>query len=117
MGSIDARGESLGMMKQSTDTLGLDHAAVRDSFSRAAATYDAAAVLQASVRNELLDRLHLVRLQPAAVIDLGAGTGHATLELSRRYRRSRVLAADLAEGMLREAGRRRSLLHRFGRVG
>lgn len=105
------------MMKQSTDTLGLDHAAVRDSFSRAAATYDAAAVLQASVRNELLDRLHLVRLQPAAVIDLGAGTGHATLELKRRYRRSRVLAADLAEGMLREAGRRRSLLHRFGRVG
>jgi malonyl-CoA O-methyltransferase len=104
-------------MKQSTDTLGLDHAAVRDSFSRAAATYDAAAVLQANVRNELLDRLQLVKLQPAAVIDLGAGTGHAALALKRRYRSSRVVAADLAEGMLREAGRRRSWLQRFDRVG
>ena len=51
------------------------------------------------------------------MIDLGAGTGHATLELKRRYRRSRVLAADLAEGMLREAARRRSFLHRFDRIG
>jgi malonyl-CoA O-methyltransferase len=104
-------------MKQSTDTLGLDHGAVRDSFSRAAATYDAAAVLQSQVRNELLDRLDLVKLQPAVVVDLGAGTGRATLELKRRYRGSRVIAADLAEGMLREAGRRQSLLRRFDRVG
>jgi malonyl-CoA O-methyltransferase len=99
------------------DTLGLDHDVVRDSFSRAAASYDAAAVLQAQVRNELLDRLDLVKLEPEVVMDLGAGTGHATLELKRRYRGSRVVAADLAEGMLREAGRRQSLLRRFDRVG
>ena len=100
-----------------TVTLGLDHDVVRDSFSRAAASYDAAAVLQAQVRNELLDRLDLVKLEPAVVVDLGAGTGHATLELKRRYRGSRVVAADLAEGMLREAGRRQTLLRRFDRVG
>jgi malonyl-CoA O-methyltransferase len=94
----------------------LDHAAVRDSFSRAAGRYDDAAVLQSQVRRELLDRLGLVKLEPAVVVDLGAGTGHATLELKRRYRRSRVVAADLAEGMLREARRRRTLLRRFDLV-
>ena len=43
---------------------------MRASFSRAAATYDAAAVLQARVRGELLERLDLVRLEPAVVLDL-----------------------------------------------
>jgi malonyl-CoA O-methyltransferase len=102
---------------KSGDALGLDHAAVRDSFSRAASGYDAAAILQAQVREELLDRLGLVKLEPAVVLDLGAGTGHASLELKRRYRRSRVIATDLAAGMLREARHRQTLLRRFDRVG
>lgn len=100
-----------------TDRLDLDHGAIRESFSRAAGSYDAAAILQARVRNELLERLDLVRLQPAVVLDLGAGTGHATLELKKRYRGARVIAADLAEGMLREAGRRQTFLRRFDRLG
>ncbi len=100
-----------------SDRLDIDRGAVRASFSRAAATYDAAAVLQARVRGELLERLDLVRLEPAVVLDLGAGTGHATQALRRRYRRARVIAADLAPGMLREAGRRQALLRRFDRLG
>ncbi len=100
-----------------THPLDIDRTAVRGSFSRAASTYDAAAVLQARVRGELLGRLELVRLDPAVVLDLGAGTGHATLELKRRYRRARVVAADLAPGMLREAGRRQTLWRRFDRLG
>jgi len=89
---------------------------VRRAFDRAAGRYDASAVLQTTVRAELLERLALVRLEPAAVLDIGAGTGQAALELKRRYPRSRVIAADLAEGMLREAGRRQRLLRRFDRV-
>lgn len=89
---------------------------VRRSFGRAAHDYDAAAVLQAEVRKELLERLDLVRLVPGVVVDLGAGTGHASLELKRRYRSSQVVAIDLAEGMLREATRRQTLLRRFRRV-
>ena len=100
-----------------SEAIGIDHAAVRKSFTRAAGSYDAAAVLQARVRNELLDRLQLVRLEPSVVVDLGAGTGRATLELKKRYRRARVVAVDLAEGMLREAGHRQTLLRRFDRVG
>lgn len=94
----------------------IDGREVRRSFGRAAHEYDAAAILQARVRRELLDRLELVRLEPAVVLDLGAGTGHATIELKRRYRSAQVIALDLAEGMLREATRRQTLLRRFRRV-
>lgn len=95
----------------------LERRRVRDSFSRAAGHYDAAAVLQKTVRDELLERLDLVRLEPQGVLDLGAGTGQGSIALKRRYRRARVVAVDLAEGMLREAGRRQTWLRRFDRVG
>ena len=94
----------------------IDRRRVRRSFAHAAPSYDAAAVLQARVRDELLQRLDVVRLEPAVVLDLGAGTGHASLALKRRFRSSQVVALDLAEGMLREAGRRQTLLRRFRRV-
>ena len=89
---------------------------VRRAFGRAAADYDAAAELQQRVRGELLERLDLVRIEPAAVLDLGTGTGHAALALKRRYPKAQVVALDLAESMLREAGRRQTLLRRFRRV-
>lgn len=99
-----------------SDPFVIDTARVRRSFGRAADAYDAAAVLQARVREELLGRLDLVRLEPVAVLDLGAGTGHASLALKRRYPSSRVVALDVAEGMLRSARRRQTLLRRFVRV-
>jgi len=99
-----------------SDPYDIDLARVRRSFGLSARAYDAAAVLQQRVRDELLERLDVVRLEPAVVLDLGAGTGHASLALKRRYRSSQVIALDLAEGMLREAGRRQTLLRRFRRV-
>jgi len=99
-----------------SDPFDIDLARVRRSFGRSARAYDAAAVLQKRVRDELLERLDVVRLEPQVVLDLGAGTGHASLALKRRYRSSQVIALDLAEGMLREAGGRQTLLRRFRRV-
>ena len=99
-----------------TDPFLIDGRRVRRSFGRAARGYDSAAMLQARVRAELLERLDVVRLEPAAVLDLGAGTGHASLALKRRYRGSQVVALDLSPGMLAEAGRRQTLLRRFRRV-
>ena len=99
-----------------SDPFVIDTARVRRSFGRSAGAYDAAAVLQARVREELLGRLDLVRLEPVAVLDLGAGTGHASLALKRRYPSSRVVALDLAAGMLRSARRRQTLLRRFATV-
>jgi malonyl-CoA O-methyltransferase len=94
----------------------LDLPRVRTAFSRAATTYDAAAVLQDKVRAELLERLDVLRMEPGVVVDLGAGTGQATIALKRRYPASRVIAMDMALGMLQQAQRRQTLLRRFDRV-
>ncbi len=98
------------------DDYRLDRRDVRRAFERAATGYEAVAVLQQRVAAEHLGRLDLVRLEPAVVVDLGAGTGAGTLELRRRFGRSLVVAIDLAEAMLRLAGRRQRWFRRFHRV-
>ena len=108
-----------GVPARATDSANeftLDVRQVRNSFSQAAATYDQAAVLQRQVRDELLSRLDVLRMQPDAVLDLGAGTGQGTIALKRRYPGSRVVAMDLASGMLQQARKRQTLLRRFDRV-
>lgn len=86
----------------------LDKARVRAAFSRAAARYDAAAVLQGEVRNRLLERLDLVKIQPQVILDIGAGTGHGSVALLQRYKKAEVIAVDMAHGMLLETRRRNS---------
>jgi malonyl-CoA O-methyltransferase len=94
----------------------LDSAWIRRSFDRASGSYDAAAVLQAEVREILLGRLSLTSLSPALVIDAGAGTGHASRALKRRYPRAQVIALDSSLGMLRAAGKQQSWIRPFVRV-
>ena len=95
----------------------IDKRAVRRAFDRAAASYDGAAVLQREIGGRLLERLDYVRLQPATVLDLGAGTGLCSQALQRRYRGARVVALDLAEAMLRGIRARNSGLKRLLRAG
>ena len=94
----------------------LQRAGVRQAFDRAGARYEAAALLQARVAEELLERLALFALAPQVVLDLGAGTGRVTRRLKRLYRRACVVALDLSPGMLQQAARHRTLLRRFERV-
>jgi malonyl-CoA O-methyltransferase len=94
----------------------LDSAWVRRSFDRAATTYDAAAVLQREVRSHLLGRLDLTTLAPGRILDAGAGTGHASRALKRRYPKAFVLAVDSAPGMLRVAASQESWFRPFARV-
>ncbi len=82
----------------------LDKRAVRRSFDRAAPTYDAAAVLQHEVCRRSLERLDFIRHAPARILDAGCGTGNAWRGLAARYPGARLLALDLAPGMLRQAG-------------
>jgi malonyl-CoA O-methyltransferase len=81
----------------------IDKLAVRRAFSRAATQYDAAAVLQREVCGRMLERLDLVKLQPARVLDAGCGTGWGTRQLSLRYPAAQVVALDIAYGMLQAA--------------
>ncbi|HUK01904.1 MAG TPA: malonyl-ACP O-methyltransferase BioC [Steroidobacteraceae bacterium] len=101
------------MSAPQADPFALDAGSVSRAFDRASADYDAAAALQARVREELLGRLEPFQLEPLVVLDLGAGTGHACRELVRRYRKARVVALDIAPGMLRQARRRSGLFRRF----
>jgi malonyl-CoA O-methyltransferase len=94
----------------------LDRARLRASFDRASAGYEAAASLQARIAAELLERLEPFRFAPAVVLDLGSGTGRVTRELKRHYPRARVVALDIAPGMLREARRHQRPWRRFDRV-
>jgi malonyl-CoA O-methyltransferase len=94
----------------------LDRRAVARAFDRASAGYDAAAALQEGVRNELLARLAELPVQPRAVLDLGAGTGHASRALKRRYPQALVAAVDIAPGMLERAREQSRWLRRFERI-
>jgi malonyl-CoA O-methyltransferase len=79
----------------------MDKARIRASFDRAARGYDAAAILQQEVRTRMLARLDYLKVAPGAILDAGAGTGHASRALAARYPGCHVLALDLAMGMLR----------------
>ena len=81
----------------------LDKRHIRDSFERAAATYDHAAVLQREVAENMLQRLDLVKHNPTRVLDIGSGTGYCAKRLTQRYRQARVIALDIAHAMLAHA--------------
>jgi malonyl-CoA O-methyltransferase len=95
---------------------GLDRRAVARAFDRASESYDAAAELQARVRDELIGRLEELKVEPATVLDLGVGTGHSTRALKRKFPKALVVAADIAPGMLAQAGQQSHWLRRFERV-
>lgn len=94
----------------------IDRRAARDAFERAAADYERAAVVQAEVRERLLERLALTALAPARILDLGAGPGRALKPLAKYAREAQVVAADVAFGMLAEARRRRPWFRRVNYV-
>jgi malonyl-CoA O-methyltransferase len=99
------------------DAFRLDKRRLRATFNRAARGYDEAATLQHEVAERMQERLDLIRLTPRTVLDVGAGTGHGSFSLLRRYRRASVLALDLASEMLREIRRRSGWLRRPLLVG
>ncbi len=82
---------------------------VAASFTRSAASYDAAAVLQAEVGSRLAERLELTTLAPQGVLDLGCGTGRMLPRLARIYPRAMFVAADIAAAMLARASDRPDL--------
>jgi malonyl-CoA O-methyltransferase len=79
----------------------IDKARVRASFDRAAHTYDAAAILQKQVRDEMLSRLDLVKVSPNVILDAGCGTGHGSIALKKRFNQAQVVSLDLSLSMLK----------------
>lgn len=73
--------------------------------SRAARGYDAAAVLAREVARRMGERLDLVTLQPARILDIGCGTGADLRLLAERYPQAERIGCDFSLAMLREAGK------------
>ena len=74
---------------------------IADSFSKAAKTYDKAALLQKRVADKLL---HLVPEVDGTIVDLGCGTGYCTQHIQKQGRN--VIGIDIAEGMLQQVNKK-----------
>ncbi len=83
----------------------LDVDAIRQSFERAAATYDQHAVLQREVESRLLERVEFHCCPPGLILDLGCGTGSASHALAAQFPAADVIALDWSPAMLSQVGR------------
>ncbi|NRB37109.1 MAG: malonyl-ACP O-methyltransferase BioC [Pseudomonadales bacterium] len=71
------------------------------SFSKAAASYDAAAALQKIVAQNLMEFIPDAQGRPLTILDAGCGTGYWTQRISANG--TQVIGLDLAQGMLNYA--------------
>jgi malonyl-CoA O-methyltransferase len=94
----------------------LDPRLVRAQFNRASSTYDSAAAVINELRQRVLERLDLVRLAPARILDLGAATAIGTRALKDRYPKAQVLALDSAFRMLEQAKRQQGWWRKFDSI-
>jgi malonyl-CoA O-methyltransferase len=95
-------------MQAEKDSWSLDRNRVRQSFERAARTYDNSAVLSREVGQRMAERLDLVTLKPGAFLDAGCGTGDGLSELSSRYPDAVPVGLDFAYAMARHVCHRTS---------
>ena len=73
-------------------------ARIRQSFERAAPTYDSAAAIQRRICTRLAEGLP--DITPARLLDAGCGTGYAQADLQARFPDAHAVALDLSPGML-----------------
>lgn len=85
---------------QDANAYSVDKKRVSAHFNAAAKSYDSVAVLQREVATRLADRLDLIKLAPSGILDAGSGTGFCTGLLATRYPKARVIALDIAHGMV-----------------
>ena len=79
----------------------MDKALIRESFNRAAASYDRWALLQRRVGERLMDLLPSDCLKGRTILDLGSGTGYCARRLEKT--RAHCINLDLAHAMLLRA--------------
>ncbi|MBK8522944.1 MAG: malonyl-ACP O-methyltransferase BioC [Betaproteobacteria bacterium] len=73
---------------------------IRSAFDRAAASYDAAAVLQRAVCARLLALRPEASSATPHILDAGCGTGYGARLLRERWPQARISAADFAASMV-----------------
>jgi len=81
---------------------------IMQAFDRAADTYSALAVLQKEVAERMLQRLELMVMQPAVILDVGCGPGLLLPKLQQCYPNSQLIGVDLSHSMLFQAKQQQS---------
>ena len=76
---------------------------ISEDFSKAAKSYDAAAVVQQEICDRALGRLQMLKLNPSTILDIGSGTGESVRGLRDQFPESQVIASDIALPMLLQA--------------
>ena len=79
--------------------MSLDFTRIATDFSRAANSYDGAAVVQREVADRLLTRFDYINVEPQTIVDLGCGTGYLSRAMAQRFRKAQVIGVDIAAGM------------------
>ena len=85
----------------------LDKHRLRRAFNRAAPKFDSAATLHREIADRMIERLSIIRLNAATILDAGSATGYATKLLRHRFARSFVIELDHSVVMLRQRANRR----------
>ncbi len=79
---------------------------LRDDFSRAAGSYDAAAVVQHAICDRTLERVDTLAPQATCILDIGSGSGRSLQGLQSRFPNSSIIACDIALPMLLQCRKR-----------
>ena len=75
---------------------------IREDFTKAAKTYDSAAVIQEEICRRALERLQMLKLQAEVILDIGSGTGTSLNGLQTLFPNSQIIASDIALSMLQQ---------------
>jgi malonyl-CoA O-methyltransferase len=81
----------------------LDQTLQRRAYDRIAPSYDETDFFNAEIRVRLSERLDLITLEPAVLLNLGSGTGAGSRELQALYPQALVIDLDWSEAMLAAA--------------
>lgn len=73
---------------------------LRADFSKAALSYDEAAIAQHTICDRTLERLEILKVNPKTILDIGTGTGRSIIGLRNAFPGSSIVANDIALPML-----------------
>jgi malonyl-CoA O-methyltransferase len=91
----------------------IDSCLVREAFNLAAKNYDDFSLLQQTITSRLIESFEQIKVKPALILDLGAGTGHGSRKLKKQFKKAQIYQLDLSTEMLK--GSRRQLSHFFSK--
>lgn len=70
-------------------------------FNSAADHYDSDAIMQSMIAEELIDRLHYIKINPKRILDIGSATGRNAILLEKIFPAAEIYELDFSIDMLR----------------